>query len=447
MLRKPILVLFAAAAGAALAAATGPVSAEAKGPKDGPKIREALKKLYGKYDYADTLGRSEVINEIHNLAMKDKKDPALRYSAWWSEQMVEAIYSGDKWVKGTASTKKVDKIEIEVGAWKVPMFVRGPNNYSKGRSSPMIISFVDAKIDAKTWLEKSWAANEEIAKEYILAAVQDSPQFDVVKNPSAPVSVVGKLFQTYNIDPNRIFVEGAGGSCRTAQTVATTVFPDRFAGLILRNPLESFLTENIAQFTTVVVHGPEGTEKAKAVFEAAKKQAGDDTRAALVAAPDLASLEGMCLPVVEWLKTAKPRSLPLVYGWTATIDKDNNCPNSWTGSIIIRSPVTRPGTVTMKVNMRRDTNTVDIQATNLSEFTVCLNDDLMDLDKEVAILVNGKEVARKVFPRNTTDMITLADTFAEYGRIYPVQVNASAPSAAAAVAAPGAGDKKDGDKK
>jgi hypothetical protein len=446
MFRRTVIALAAGLAGLAVAAGVpADASGETKGPsKDAQKYKDGLKKLYGKYDFGETIPRGEIMTELQGLVSKDKKDNALKYTQWWSEQILESLYTGEKFVKTPGKTKEIVKGEVECfpngdekPAVKATFFYRGPNIYSKGRSAPVLISIVDAKADAKAWIEKSWAAHEDIAKEWVLVAVAESDGFDVAKDPLAAARLLGRVFQMFNIDPNRIFLEGVGSACKSAQTTAMWALPDRLAGLLLRNPSEPLVNKNCGVFPTVVVHGPEGSEKAMAVLAKVKEVAGAD-RGIESSAPDLASLEGSFQGLADWLRAAKPRETARSYSWTATFDKDQRCPNSWTGSLLILTPVKREEPTTVDVTFARDTNTVDIKSTNMGEFVVFMNDELLDLDREVEIFVNTKSVAKRVFERNAMNMLEHADMFSEWGRLFPAQFRTFVTSQA-----PGP-DKKDG---
>lgn len=439
MLRRSILATAAVVVGAALVSATAPLAAETKAPKDATKLKDGIRKLYTKFEMSESIARNEVMVELQQVVAGNKKENALKFPQWWAEQIVEAGYSGDKWVKGTASTKKTEKGDVVLypkgsdRPVKTQFAYRGPNTYSKTRSAPLLLSFVDSKTDAKAWLEKSWAANEDIAKEWVLAAISESEALDPAKDPIAAYRVVDVLLRQYNVDPNRVFIEGVGSAAKTAQILAATGVADRIAGIILRSPQEFAMNVNAGAFQTIVVHGPEATEKPLAVVSKVNEVCGENHAVAL-AAPDFATVDGMCQGLVDWLKAAKPRTLAASYSWVTTMDKDGNCPAPFTGTLNIQAPNKRDEPTTVKVQFRRDSNTVDITSTNLGEFVLCLNDDLIDLDKEVVVTVNSKETLRRTFVREVQTLIEQADVFAEYGRVFPVTARVIVQSAAPAAA-------------
>jgi hypothetical protein len=410
------------------------------------KLKAGLTKLYTKLDGSDTIGRSAATQEISNLIAgeKDKKNTALKATSWWSERILESLYAGDKYAPANPEIKKVVKLEVEFKLQgedgpesRATVAYRGPNGYTRTKSSPMLLSIVDSKTDPKAWIEKSWVAQEDFAKDWVLVAVAESEAFDVTKDKIALMRVAGRMSRIFNVDVNRIFVEGVGAACKSAQLSAAWAGPDRIAGLVLRNPAEFVTAENCALFPTVVVKGPEGGDKAAAVFAKWKETHGE-AKSIELTAPDAASLDGSCVPLGDWLKAAKPRELPKSYTWSCLFDA-NGCTNPWTGSLILVTPGKRMEPTKLDVTYAADTNSVVIKATNLGELWVGINDDLLDLDKEVSIVVNDVTLHKKVFQRSVQEMLTKADDWAEYGRLFPVWVNCIV-----ATQVPAAADKKDG---
>jgi hypothetical protein len=102
----------------------------------------------------------------------------------------------------------------------------------------------------------------------------------------------------------------------------------------------------------------------------------------------------------------------------------------------IQSPGKRGVPTKVTVKYMKDSNTVDIQSDNLGEFWIYMNDDLLDLDKEVAIFANGTQLAKKVFERNLRDMIDIADRVGEWGRMFPAHYRGVVPTKIVAPPAP-----------
>jgi hypothetical protein len=189
------------------------------------------------------------------------------------------------------------------------------------------------------------------------------------------------------------------------------------------------------------VAGPEGAEKAKAVAEAYAKVSAE--RNALVTAPDVASLQGACAPVADWLRAHTGRTVPSSYKFVTVFSTDGTQGEPWPGTLYIRTPGVRGQPTTVEVSYLRDSNTVNINCTNLGEFEVFMNDDLLDLDKEVGIFVNGVPVKKDTFERRAENMFKIADDLREYGRFFPCSHVATvpAPQPTPANDAPKGGDK------
>lgn len=465
MLRRFALPGLAAAL-LASAAVAGP------GVPGAEKIKPVLQEIYGKVDFRnDAIAFSSGVQKIGETLGKEKaKVHPLKTTSWWSEQIQEALYSsGSKWIAAPPKTKDVvtANFESDQGGRRVKgSFVyRGPSKYSSKRSVPMLLSIVDSKTDPaahlkKTWMggdekDPNWPLFEEFRNEWLLVCVAESDAFDVSKDALAPIWVYLPLRGSFNIDPNRIFVEGVGSACKSAQFVGSFSIPDRMAGLVLRNPQEATLNENAGIFPTVVVRGPEGAEKATAAFAKIKETVGE-AHAVELATSDVASVEGACAPLGDWLKAAKPREVAKTFTWVLTKDRNGAAPNICAaGSIKVRSALknelpTRIGATYKRPESPTAPNVVSITAENLDEFTLCLNDDLVDLDKPVAIMINGAPVGTtKTYERSVSEMLTMANDWGEYGQLFPVQIPLRVPQAAVAAKNDGEDPKKDegGEKK
>lgn len=456
MFRRKVLAVLASAAlctslGAGAPCLAGDPAVKPPSGQVATKIQDGLKKLYGKADgFRDPTVRNDLISEVVNvvLGVKDKKANPLKATAWWSSSILENLYSNDKWAKLKAPTKDVvlDKFQTFPGGEGKPAFdvkcaIRGANTYGPKKSYPLLICVVDGKTDPKAYLEKNWASIDKFKNEWLLLCVPEADGFNLKTHPNAIIQAWARMIMAYNVDPNRVFLEASGTACTGAQHAAAA-FADRLAGLVLRNPQESAVNENCGIFQTLVVRGPEGADKAQAVVANAKKVCGD-AQVSELAAPDVASLEGPFQGLADWLDAAKPRSLSHEYSWTTTFDKNHGCVNPLTGSLYLKLPQKAETPTTAKVRFDREKGLVDIQSTNLSTFVLMLNDDLLDLDREVAIFVNGNEIDKRVFDRKTDQMLDFADEWFEYGRLFPVVVERTVPLVVAASEPKEGGEKKE----
>jgi hypothetical protein len=54
----------------------------------------------------------------------------------------------------------------------------------------------------------------------------------------------------------------------------------------------------------------------------------------------------------------------------------------------------------IRAKVNSETNTIEVKSNNVESFRIVLSDDLLNLDKPVAVVVNGKEVARQEVTRS-----------------------------------------------
>ncbi|MCG3135595.1 MAG: hypothetical protein HMLKMBBP_03316 [Planctomycetes bacterium] len=409
------------AACAALLAAVGatavPGPSFAAEVKDAAKLKEALKKLYADTDAIDDPGQvTTITNEIGAILAKDPKGTALRDPKFWSDTIKEVRFSGKLYK--SKSTKIVTKGEF--AAWtaegkeiKVPYAMHAGAAYTAKVAAPVLLCVIEKGVAPEEHI-KSWIANEEIQKNWVVAAVAQSDTLDMSKNPVVLAYLFDTVRRSYNTDPNRVYLEGVGAATKDAQVAADQILPDRIAGLVLRNPSDFTGGPNATTFSTAVVHGPEGAEKAQAVL--AKYRELNAERNVAVAAPDLASVNGTCPPLVDWLKAHKGRSLPAQYSWATTLTENTGA--VFTGNLYIHTPVARNKPTTIKVDVRRESNTISIECDNLEDFELALNDDVVNLDNEVAIFVNGTEMLKKKLNREHATIVRFTNELGDYGRVY-----------------------------
>ncbi len=298
---------------------------------------------------------------------------------------------------------------------KVPIVFHGGLAYSPKRAHPLLVCVVAGDQNAKTYLESNWLAHEVIKRGWIVAAVKESGKFPISGQPWLIAHAFTHLRERFNVHPNRFYMEAEGAVCETIQSVAGNAIPDRLAALVLRKPTKAVTSDNTNLYTTVVVH--EGDDDATAEAYAELTEGNKAFKDGETAMADVAS----------WLDAHPGRATPTEYSFTTATSEDGIA-SQWTGTMLIVSPQKRGDDITMSVKYDRDAGVVDINATNLGEFTLYLNDDLMDLDNPVSIQVNAEVVATRKFERSIRDMFETADTFGEYGRVFMADYRGFAPA-------------------
>jgi hypothetical protein len=259
----------------------------------------------------------------------------------------------------------------------------------------------------------------------------------MVKDNVIVVQPFIKLRELFNTDANRWYLEGVGNATNETQAAASQIMANRIAGLVLRGATKAVTSPNTPLYPTLVVHSKQVGDKPGAdaeVFEAYKKI--DEKLNEALVVDDVPSVTAANDQIVAWFAKHPTRELPTSYTWTTTLT-DAEEGESWAGTVHIQTPGKRGLPTKLAVKYLRDTNTVDIQADNLGECTVYMNDLLLNLDKPVTVIVNGnKAVDNKTVERDLRKMFEIADYYAEWGRAFTAQCRVVVPTKIAAPVAP-----------
>ena len=430
---------------AALSAGELARAADTKVPK-GDDIKKKLAPLYnGEIAPENFSGRAGVLVEVGKILDKDKQNVALKTADFWTDAIQEGRFSNPKKSLGTKNKVTGDEIEITLKdgkKLKTKMWYRAGAMVSGSKPAPLVVSVLDKDTDPQKWLAEAWGdAKTEYGKDWVLVAVVAGDTFPCASDSKLLVYPFKQIVEHFNIDANRWYLEGVGPAADVVQTAATEYMSHRLAGLILRDPAKAIVNETSVLYPTIVVRG-QTNDAGKAAFEAYKKVDEKNNAEAVVA--DLPTVKLPNDALNAWIAQHSRRALPTVFPWVTTFTETEGEP--WTGCVAISAPAKRGEKTKLTVKYIRDTNTVDVQCENLGEFYVYMNDNLLDLDKDVTVFINGKETVKKHVERIFKDAIDTADQWEEYGRIFTASIRCVVP---VTIAPPPAGpdpNAKPGDK-
>ena len=219
----------------------------------------------------------------------------------------------------------------------------------------------------------------------------------------------GLFQQQFNVDRERLILDTGRGASGFALRLAT-YFPHRFAGLVLRHPVDVTTELRLASIATVpvlLISSPETKDACDALVKA------------------FAELGQNHCKVIEG-KGAYPfsESQPEIEAWFAecrrpltplelTIEPNHEAFNdSFWVSLGKTEPVAgvpfeqRPR---LAIKVDREANRIKVDSRGVSDFLMMLNDDIVDLDQEFTIEVNGTLYKEKRARR----MSFLVDTMQE----------------------------------
>jgi hypothetical protein len=422
----------------------------------GDDIKKKLAPLYnGEIAPENFSGRAGVLVEVGKILDKDKGNVALKTADFWTDAIQEGRFTNPKKPLGAKNKVTSDELEITLKDGKkvkTKMWYRAGAMVSGSKPAPLVVSVLDKDTDPQNYLATAWGdAKSDYGKDWVLVAIVEGDTFPCESDSKLLVYPFKQIVEHFNIDANRWFLEGVGAAANGVQVAATEYMSHRLAGLVLRDPAKAIVNETSVLYPTIVVRG-KTSEAGKAVFEAYKKI--DEKNNAEAVVDDLPTVKLPNEGLNAWIAQHPRRVLPTVFPWVTTFTETDGEP--WTGCVAILAPGKRGEKTKLTVKYLRETNTIDVQCENLGEFYVYMNDNLLDLDKEVTVLVNTEPNAKKRVERIFKDAIDTADQWEEYGRIFtasircvvPVKIAPPPPANPDPNAKPGdkpAGDKPAGD--
>ncbi|MFQ5506031.1 MAG: hypothetical protein ACE5F1_14720 [Planctomycetota bacterium] len=339
------------------------------------------------------------------------------------------VYGGGKVLKKHARGKKL------------PYWIRYPKTYDLSRRYPLIFALpyrtTDRRkerwISGKDYIERAWPAANEDALENVIVVCPELPDdmdlsshVDMTKEDDPEelerrvflFTVMGQVFNELRIHNDKVFLEASGESVPFALRVASA-FPDRFAGLVLKSPqgAREAVFENLSNMSIAILHGG---DKQKAMhLERKLKESGHNDVAIEQSGGELPFGEKSEW-IHEWMKNVRrdlfakkvvlaPAHDMFRKAYWVQITKAESLGE--TGLEQYRPRV--------EVTADRETNRVEVKARNVSEVRLYFNDLIVDLDKPITFILNGKTREEKrtrnlrlltdlVFKRNDPRYIFLA---------------------------------------
>ncbi len=194
-----------------------------------------------------------------------------------------------------------------------------------------------------------------------------------VKSERVPLKAV---WQRYPIDFNRIVIEGGSDALMFAAS-----YPNFYAGVVVRGEtadLDPDLVGNLGGMPVFVVK--EKDKEPPAVASLAK--GGHPADRLTVGPVDK-------LP--EWLG-AQRRTIPKAFKWTCK-DRSAQRLAQWVNLDLLDEPPVVPTLEVAVHDTQESPNTVELRTKGVRSLTLFLSDQIVDLDRPVRIVVNGKPAA------------------------------------------------------
>jgi hypothetical protein len=207
-----------------------------------------------------------------------------------------------------------------------------------------------------------------------------------------------ELRETYAVDADRVYLVGRGPGVAAAMSLASR-YPHLFAGVVGQaGDVGEVEWQNFRNLPTFLQGG--GAE-ATAFFQAIDAEYKNCTEKA-----DVEPAE-----IWAWMQQNPRVSNPTV----VTLKPGSPIPNK---AYWIEIPPTDASDVTIKAVADRATNTITVTGTGVEAITIYFNDLLVDLDKPVNVILNGRE-QEALIRRSVDEMLALiVRGTSDSGKIY-----------------------------
>ncbi|MEE9392213.1 MAG: hypothetical protein V3W41_06885 [Planctomycetota bacterium] len=389
------------------------------------KLREALEKWSEKKGVGDALADTEAWNTLH-------------------AEHHTARMKAKKMKKGVSVSRVSFKVQGEAVEFEYAVSV--PKKYDPKVSWPVILCFHDRKSarvygTGKDYINKVWLANKAtraVADKFIIiaptisdksrksknAAERDFKWFDAL-HAQAMVRPLRTVQQSFNIDIERVFVEGSGRGATMALELAALFGIDSFAGVIARQGVlqKKALFPGLAQLPTLLIHRKphkkerDGKTRAEewAAFKKIVVEQKWNAEILELDAPEKLNTKVLGGQIIDPVWDAADKIAAFIEGKKLEayppkmrIVTDNPIFRSASYVRINGHDIGREkneGAIDILFEIDKEANTIRVTGDGVHSLSFFLNDEILDLDRPVRIFANGIPVIAKIPARSVSEMI------------------------------------------
>jgi hypothetical protein len=241
---------------------------------------------------------------------------------------------------------------------------------------------------------------------------RESSEVDEQKRIDFMWGTFAEVLLNYNVDRNRLYMDAGRGSCAYALRFLS-MFPDRFAGVVLRAPTEvedSVRFGSLLGMPVLLLRTPANMKAADAL-KARLDAASPGTTTVIEVADDYPH-KSATPQIEEWMRSKKRTMVPERVVIEPNHDRHNRA--YWADIDVADRLVTATGDKRPRLEVQADraANRITVKTVGVEQFTLLLNDDIVDLDKEFTVVVNDKafqEKKTRSFPQMRELMIQRND--------------------------------------
>ncbi|MFN7669981.1 MAG: hypothetical protein ACK5S5_06005 [Planctomycetota bacterium] len=234
-----------------------------------------------------------------------------------------------------------------------------------------------------------------------------------------------ETLNAFNVDRGRLFLDCGRGNCGFGLRFVS-MFPDRFAGVILREPVavDGLRLGSMAGVPVLMIK-----TAATAAAVDALRQRIEELAAGSVTVIDAVGEyphKDLAPKLEEWIRSKRRNPLPTKVVVEPNHDKFNNA--FWVDIVVADRLVNAAADKKPRLECSADraANRITVKSVGIERFTIFLNDDLVDLDKEFTIVVNEKAITEKR-SRSFRDMRENVIVRSDWELLFPVRYNVAVP--------------------
>jgi hypothetical protein len=237
----------------------------------------------------------------------------------------------------------------------------------------------------------------------------------------------GPVINAFNVDRPRVFLDCGRATCGFGVRFVS-VFPDRFAGLILRQPIDvpdirlgSLLGMPVLMVQTAATAADVAALKGRL-------EAITPDSVTVVEATDDYPHKGASAAIEAWMQKQRRNIAPKKVVIEPNHDRFHR---SYWAAMDRVEPLSTAGPddkPRLEVEADRATNRITVKAQGVDSFLLYLNDDLVDLDKEFTVVINDKASTEKR-TRNPREMEERLLVRRDWEYLFPVAYHATVPKA------------------
>ena len=257
---------------------------------------------------------------------------------------------------------------------------------------------------------------------------RDGAEADENNRNRTVLGTLGYVLNNYNIERDKVFLDCGQEGCGYGLRLAS-LFPDRFAGVVLRNAVavDEIRLGALSNLPILMLKSADNAATVDALK--ARLEEACPGMATVIEAKGAAPHLESAGDILTWMEEKRRVMAPAKVVLEPNHDRFKKA--YWVNIHVAESLLTTTGDdqPRMTVEADRAQNRITVEAKSVERFELLLNDALVDLSKEFTVVVNGKAV-QETRRRSFRDMHSRMVTRNDWGYLFPVRYVTTVPKEA-----------------